>query len=116
MINSLLPVIGTAVAVFILVKFFGSIVKGILTLALIAAVFMICFNNANGTPLLNAITPKTQAQVQQTASQEVSTIVQKLKGLNNKNQMKTFLQNSRVDLVKYELAIKQAFATPNQVQ
>ena len=115
MINSLLPIIGVIVAVFIVVKFFGSIVKGILTLALIAGVFMICFNNANGTPLINAITPKTQAQVQQSASQEVSTIVQKLKGLNT-NQMKTFLQNSQVDLVKYELAIKQALATPNQVQ
>jgi membrane-bound ClpP family serine protease len=116
MINSLLPIIGIIAVVFIILKFFGSIIKGILTLALIAVVFMVCLNLAHGTPLLNTITPKIQAQVQQqTANKQVSTILQKIKGLNPK-QMKTFFKNSQGDIVKYDLAIKQAFAKPNQVQ
>jgi len=115
MINSLLPIIGIIVVVSIILKFFGSIIKGILTLILVVVVFMICLNLAHGTPL-NAIAPKIQAQVQQqTTNQKVSTVLQKLKGLNPK-QMKTFLQNSRLDLVKYDLAVKQAFTNPNQIQ
>ena len=117
MINSLLPIIGIIAVVFIILKFFGSIIKGVLTLALIAVIFMICLNLAHGTPLLNAIAPKIQAQVQQqTTNQKVSTILQKFKSSLNPKQMKTFLKNSRFDLEKYDPALKEAFAKPNQVQ
>lgn len=113
MINTLLPIIGIIAVIFIVFKFFRSIVKGILTLALIVGVIMIFLNMAHGTPLLNAITPKIQAQVQQqTTNQGLSTILQKLKDLNPKP-IETFLQNSRPDLAKYGLAIKQSLAKLN---
>jgi len=90
--------------------------KGILPLALVIGVIMICLYVSHGTPLLNDLTPKIQAQVQQqTTNEEVSTILQKLKGLNPKS-IETFLQNSQSELGNYGLAIMQAFAKPNQVQ
>ena len=109
MINSLLPIIGIIAVVLIVLKFLAPIVEGILTLGLIVVVFMICLNLAHGTPLLNSITPKNEAQVQQPIkNQEVSTLLQKLNV--TPNQMKTFLDNSRSEKDKYDLAIKQAFA------
>lgn len=113
MINSLLPILGLIVVAFIVFKFLGSIVKGIITLALIVVVVVIGLNMANGTPLSNAITPKIQTQVQQTADQGLNTVLQKLKGVNPK-QVETFLKNSQSELGKYVLTIKQAFARPNQ--
>ena len=109
MINSLFPIIGIIVVVFIILKFLAPIVEGILTLGLIVVVFMICLNLAHGTPLLNSITPKNEAQVQQPIkNQEVSTLLQKLNV--TPKQIKTFLDNSQSDIDKYDLAIKQAFA------
>lgn len=108
MINSFLPIIGIIVVVFIILKFLAPIVEGILTLGLIVVVFMICLNLAHGTPLLNSITPKNEAQVQPIKNQEVSTLLQKLNV--TPKQMKTFLDNSRSEIDKYDLAIKQAFA------
>ena len=109
MINSLLPIIGITAVVFIVLKFFGSIVRGLLTLGLIVVVLMVCLNLAHGTPLLKGITPKMQTQVQQPINnQEVSTLLQKLNV--TPKQMKTFLDSSRSDIDKYDLAIKQAFA------
>ena len=112
MINTLLPIIGVIAVAFIVFKFLGSIVRGILTLALIAVVIMICLNMVHGTPLLNGVTPKIQTQVQQTTTQGLDTVLQKLKGVNPK-QMETFLQNSQSELGKYGLAIKHEFAKPN---
>jgi len=109
MINSLLPIIGITAVVFIVLKFFGSIVRGLLTVGLIVVVFMIYLNLAHGTPLLKGITSKNEAQVQQPINnQEVSTLLQKLNV--TPKQMKTFLDSSRSDIDKYDLAIKQAFA------
>ena len=114
MINTLLPIIGIIVVAFVALKFLGSIVKGILTLALIVVVVMIGVNLVHGSSLGNAITPKIQAQVQQqTGNLGVNTILQKIKGVNPK-QMETFLKNSQSQLGKYGLAIKQAFVKPNQ--
>lgn len=73
-----------------------------------------CLYMSRGTPLLNALTPKIQAQVQQQATnQEVSTILQKLNGLNPKS-IEAFLQNSQSELRNYGLAIKEAFANPTK--
>ncbi|HBP66250.1 MAG TPA: hypothetical protein DD730_18820 [Desulfosporosinus sp.] len=62
MINSLLPIIGIIACLLYILKFLAPIVEGILTLGLIVVVFMICLNLAHGTPLLNSITPKNEAQ------------------------------------------------------
>ncbi|SPF42915.1 conserved hypothetical protein [Candidatus Desulfosporosinus infrequens] len=116
MINTWLPIIGIIVVAFIVWKFLGSIVKGIITLALIVVVVMIGINLVNGTPLINPFTSKTQAQVQlQTGNQEVNTILQKIKGVNP-TQIETFLKDSQSELGKYSLDIKQAFAKLNQRQ
>ena len=114
MVNNLLPIIGLIVVAFIVFKFLGSILKGIITLALIVVVVMIGLNMANGTSLSNAITSKIHAQVQQQiGSQGFNTILQKIEGVNPK-QMETFLRNSKSELGQYGLAIKQAFVKPNQ--
>ncbi|MDR3539436.1 MAG: hypothetical protein P4L69_00470 [Desulfosporosinus sp.] len=112
MMNTWVPIIGIIAVAFILFKFLGTIVKGIITLALIVVVVMIGLHMAQGTPLSNAITPKIQTQVQQTTDQGLNTILQKLKGVNSKK-VETFLKNSQSELGKYALAIKQAFATPS---
>ena len=114
MLNTWLPIIGIIALAFIVLKFLGSIVKGIITLALIVVVVMIGLNMANGTSLSNAITSKIHAQVQQQiGSQGFNTILQKIEGVNPK-QMETFLPDSKFELGKYGLAIKQAFVKPNQ--
>ena len=112
--NTWLPIIGIIVVVFIVFRFLGSIVKGIITLALIVVVVMIGVNLVHGTSLSNAISPKIQAQVQQqTGNLGLNSILQKIKGVNPK-QMETFLKNSQSELGKYGLAIKQVFVKPNQ--
>ena len=114
MTNTLLPIIGIIVVAFIALRFLGSIVKGIITLALIVVVIMIGLNLAHGTSLSNSIAPKIQAQVQQqTGNLGLNSILQKIKGVNSK-QMETFLKNSQSKLGEYGLAIKQAFVKPNQ--
>jgi phosphoglycerol transferase MdoB-like AlkP superfamily enzyme len=104
MVNTLLPIIGIIAVAVIAFKFFGSIVKGILTLALIVVVIKIGINMTHGTPLLNAVTPKIQTQVQQTANQELNTVLQKLKGMNT-GQVEIYLQNAQSELAKHGLSI-----------
>ena len=114
MTSTFLPIIGIIVVAFIVLRFLGSIVKGIITLALIVVVVIIGINLAHGTPLSNSIAPKIQAQVQQqTDNLGLNSILQKIKGVNSK-QMETFLKNSQSKLGEYGLAIKQAFVKPNQ--
>ena len=55
MINNLLPIIGIIVVAFIVFKFFGSILKGILPLALVIGVIMICLYVSHGTPKPNQV-------------------------------------------------------------
>jgi hypothetical protein len=112
--NTWLPIIGIIVVVFIVFRFLGSIVKVIITLAVIVVVVMIGLNMAHGTSLSNAVTSKIPAQVQQqTGNLGLNSILEKIKGVNPK-QVETFLKNSQSELGKYGLAIKQAFAKPNQ--
>ncbi|ADY56000.1 hypothetical protein Sgly_1703 [Syntrophobotulus glycolicus DSM 8271] len=105
MINDLWPILVIIIAVFFAFKFFKSIIKLVLILALILIGLIVFFHLSKGTPSFDSLSSKIQSQVmEQSSEQALNTLVEKLKGMD-REQVEAYLKDSQSELTKYGLTI-----------
>ena len=100
MTNTILIIIALIIAVIIVLKLIGFVVKRIIPLTLIVMVIFYIISMTHGSQSLNAIITKGQAQIPQSVKQEAGSIFRKLNSWTPKP-IVTFLQNSGSEVGKY---------------
>ncbi len=103
----------TFIAIFVVIllivigfKVFKSIVKGIIFLIIVVALFFLYNNISGGKLTLNTLTNQIQNQVQQQSSQEIlDTVLKKVEGMDPK-QMEEYLKDAQAELQKHGLTIE----------
>lgn len=106
MTNTLIAIFVVILLIFIGFKVFKSIVKGIILLIIIAALFFLYNNFSDGNLTLNTLTTQIQTQVQQQSSQEMlDMVLKKVEGMDPK-QVEEYLKDAQAELEKHGLTIE----------